>query len=140
NERAATRRIKRGENAAVPVEARSNRRSIDIYANAGTPVIAVQDGRIVRIGSNPRLGRFVMLRDAYGNTYTYGHLKKLAREYPVPRPRTVSRDEVARELRLPKPDPKPVAPASAGTQVPSAPARQAAKPAVAPAEAVKPDV
>ena len=139
NERAATRRIKRGENAAVPVEARSNRRSIDIYAKAGTPVIAVQDGKIVRIGSNLRLGRFVMLRDAYGNTYTYGHLKKLAREYPVPRPRSVSRDQVARELRLPKPDPKPTAPASAGTQVRSAPAKQP-KAAAAPKELVKPDL
>ncbi|HEY3020628.1 MAG TPA: peptidoglycan DD-metalloendopeptidase family protein, partial [Solirubrobacteraceae bacterium] len=139
SERAATRRIKRGQNAAVPVEARSNRRSIDIFAKAGTPVIAVQDGKVVRIGSNPRLGRFLMLRDAYGNTYTYGHLKKLAREYPVARPRTVSRDHVARELRLPKPDPKPTAPASAGTQVQSAPAKQP-KPAAAPAEIVKPDL
>ena len=32
----------------------------------------------MRIGRSPRLGRFVMLRDAYGNTYTYAHLGKLA--------------------------------------------------------------
>jgi murein DD-endopeptidase MepM/ murein hydrolase activator NlpD len=121
SERAATRRIKKGHNAAVPVEARSNRRSIDIYAKAGTPVIAVQDGKVVRMGANKRLGRFVMLRDAYGNTYTYGHLAKLAREYPVPRPRKESDDRVARELHLPKKDAAPTEPASAGRQVTPAP-------------------
>src|SRR5439155_18069884 len=111
NERAALRRMKRGQNAAVPVEARSNRRSIDVFAKRGTPVVAVQDGKVLRMGSTKRLGRFVQLRDVYGNTYTYGHLKNLARKYPVPRPRTVTKDEVTRELDLPKQDAKPTAPA-----------------------------
>jgi len=124
SEREALKRVKKGENAAVPVEARSNRRSIDVFAKSGTPVIAVQDGKIERIGSSKRLGRFVQLRDAYGNTYTYGHLKKVATEYPVPKPRNVSRDEVAKELDLPKKDAKPTAPASAGRQVASAPKQQ----------------
>ncbi|TML92450.1 MAG: hypothetical protein E6G10_29515, partial [Actinobacteria bacterium] len=115
--REATRRVKRGHNAAVPVEARSDRRSIDIFAKAGTPVIAVQDGRITRIGTGARLGRFIRLRDAFGNTYTYAHLKKVARVYPVPRSRRVGRDEVARELTLPAKDPAPRAPATAGRQV-----------------------
>src|SRR3954453_18604260 len=52
NERAALKRVKKGQNAAVPVEARSNRRSINIYAKPGTPVVAVQDGKIVRMGAN----------------------------------------------------------------------------------------
>src|SRR4051794_7460363 len=121
NERAATRRIKKGQTASIPVDARTNRRSIDIFAKPGTPVVAVQDGKILRMGSTKRLGRYVQLRDAYGNTYTYGHLKKLAAVYPVPRPRKVSRAAVARELDLPKKDPKPSAPASAGRQVASAP-------------------
>ena len=46
------------------------------------PVVAVQDGRIVRVGTSPRLGRFVQLRDVYGNTYTYGQLKSLAARLP----------------------------------------------------------
>ena len=33
-----------------------------------------------------RLGRYVMLQDVYGNTYTYGHLDKVARRYPAPKP------------------------------------------------------
>jgi murein DD-endopeptidase MepM/ murein hydrolase activator NlpD len=116
SERDAERRIARGHNAAVPVDAQEDRRSIDIFAKPGSPVIAVQDGRIVRMGTHPRLGRFVQLRDAYGNTYTYGNLKSLATEHPVPKPKSVTREQVAKELELPKRDPKPSAPASAGRQ------------------------
>ena len=67
------------------------RSALRIRAAAGAPAVAVQDGRIMRVGTSPRLGRFVMLRDAYGNTYTYGHLAKLAtnvlvaKERPAPR-------------------------------------------------------
>src|SRR5207253_9631294 len=126
---AAQQRLARGHNAALPVNASSSRRGINIFAKPGSPVIAVQDGRIVRLGATARLGRFVQLQDVYGNTYTYGHLKKLAFAYPVAKTRTVTRAQVARELDLPqtKPDPKPTAPASAGTQ----PAAPDAKTAVA---------
>jgi murein DD-endopeptidase MepM/ murein hydrolase activator NlpD len=55
------------------------RRGINLYAEPGSPVIAVQDGKVVRKGHTRRLGRFVQLRDAYGNTYTYSHLSKRAR-------------------------------------------------------------
>jgi murein DD-endopeptidase MepM/ murein hydrolase activator NlpD len=143
NERAALRRMKRGQNASVPVEARSNRRSIDVFAKRGTPVVAVQDGKVIRIGSNKRLGRFLMLRDAYGNTYTYGHLAKLATEYPVPKPAKESATQVSHELHLPKKDPAPTAPASAGRQVLPTPKpkelpkpKPAAAPTSAAAEAV----
>jgi hypothetical protein len=54
-----------------------------IYSQAGAPAIAVQDGRIVRIGHSSTLGAYVSLRDAYGNAYTYGQLGALATLYPV---------------------------------------------------------
>jgi murein DD-endopeptidase MepM/ murein hydrolase activator NlpD len=54
-----------------------------IYAQAGSSVIAVQDGEITRIGHSPSLGRFVSMRDAYGNTYVYAQLGKVASMYPV---------------------------------------------------------
>ncbi len=47
-----------------------------IYSQAGAPVIAVQDGEIVQIGDSPSLGRFVSLRDAYGNTYVYAAARR----------------------------------------------------------------
>jgi hypothetical protein len=125
--RDATKRVKRG-NAAMPVES-SSRRGINVFAKAGSPVIAVQDGKIVSMGATKRLGRFIQLRDVYGNTYTYGHLKKLSAVHPVPKEKTVSRRQVAKELHLPKRDPKPTAPASAGHQVKPRAAAPKAKPA-----------
>jgi hypothetical protein len=118
--KAKAKKVKPGQNAAVPVEADAHRKGIDIYAKAGSPVIAVQDGKIVKIGSSPRLGTFIQLRDVYGNTYTYGDLKKVAKAYPVPKNRKETKAQIARELKLPKADPKPTAPATAGTQRPAA--------------------
>jgi hypothetical protein len=112
----AGKKVKKG-NAANPIESSKTRKGINIYAKAGSPVIAVQDGRIVKIGNDDRLGRFIMLRDAYGNTYTYGRLKKLAHKYPVPKAQSVTQSQVDKELKLSK-DPKPTAPASAGSQAP----------------------
>jgi murein DD-endopeptidase MepM/ murein hydrolase activator NlpD len=117
--REARKRVERGDNAAVPVEGVSARRGIRIFAKAGSPVVAVQDGKIVRMGVTERLGNFVQLRDVYGNTYTYAHLKKFARAYPVPKQRKVSQAASRRELDLPQRDPKPTGPASAGRQAPA---------------------
>jgi hypothetical protein len=133
----AGKKVKKG-NAANLVESSATRRGINIYAKAGSPVIAVQDGRIVKVGNSPRLGKFVQLRDAYGNTYTYGRLKKLAHKYPVPKAQSVSGKQVNSELKLNSAkDPKPTAPASAGAQAPAKPAKAGAPaPAVAAAAPV----
>src|SRR6185312_640201 len=61
----AGKKVRKG-NAANPVESSKTRKGINIYAKAGSPVIAVQDGRVVKIGNDDRLGKFIMLRDAYG--------------------------------------------------------------------------
>src|SRR5215213_8014368 len=94
------RRIRQGANAAVVVESDGHRRGIDIFARKGAPAIAVNDGKVVRIGRSKRLGRFVKLLDVYGNTYTYAHLGKVAETYPSPRKRTAKRSEIRRELKL----------------------------------------
>jgi murein DD-endopeptidase MepM/ murein hydrolase activator NlpD len=49
--------------------------SIRIFARSGAAVVAVNDGRILDLGTTKLLGRFVRLRDVYGNTYTYARLK-----------------------------------------------------------------
>ncbi|HEV7807897.1 MAG TPA: lytic murein transglycosylase [Solirubrobacteraceae bacterium] len=113
-EHRATRRVASGTNAAMPVESDVTRRGIDIFAAAGSPVIAVQDGRVVALGRTKRLGNFVRLTDVYGNTYTYGHLKKLADRVPVAKDKNQSKASIARELELPKADPTPTRSATAG--------------------------
>jgi hypothetical protein len=61
-----------------------------IYSTPGAPVIAVQDGTIIAIGHNAKLGRYVKLRDVYGDTYTYGDLGSVATLYPVLTPRAAA--------------------------------------------------
>jgi len=114
SERDAKRRVARGRNAAVPVEANKSRHGINVFAKAGSPVIAVQDGTITKVGKSARLGKYVQMRDVYGNTYTYAHLKKVARSVAVPEDKTQSKSSIAKELELPKKDPKPTQAASAG--------------------------
>ena len=83
-------KVKEG-NAAMVVESDSARRGIKIYSRADAPVIAVNDGRVLKIGNSKRLGRFVTLQDVYGNTYTYAHLGEVSRTYPAPKPRSARR-------------------------------------------------
>jgi hypothetical protein len=114
SERDATRRVARGQNAAVPVVSSVTRRGINIFAKSGSPVVAVQDGKIVKVGNSKRLGNFVQLQDVYGNTYTYAGLKKIATKVPVPKKKAQSKASIAKELALPK-DATPRVAASAGT-------------------------
>jgi hypothetical protein len=87
-----------------------------IYSEAGAPVIAVQDGQVVQIGDSPELGHFVSLRDAYGNTYTYAKLGSVAELYPVLKPHEGADASQKSAQQAEGPDePKPTAPASAGT-------------------------
>src|SRR5687767_12667253 len=84
-ERQLMKRVQRGENAANVVESSDDRRSIDIFAETGAPVVAVNDGEIKKIGRNRKLGRYVVLQDVYGNRYTYSQLGSVSRVFPVPR-------------------------------------------------------
>jgi hypothetical protein len=114
------RKTRRPHNAAALVSPSEHRRSINIYSRRGAPVIAVNDGVVKKIGSNDRLGRYVVLQDVFGNRYTYAHLGSIAKRYPVPR--TFDDSEVARDefrfahVQKPESLPTPTRPASAGTQ------------------------
>src|SRR4051794_25144108 len=46
-----------------------------VFASLGAAVVAANDGKIVAVGDTRRNGRFVRLRDADGNTYTYARLQ-----------------------------------------------------------------
>ncbi|MCW3063462.1 MAG: peptidoglycan DD-metalloendopeptidase family protein, partial [Solirubrobacterales bacterium] len=112
NEKTASRRVKHG-NAAQPIDSTKNRTGIDIFAREGAPVIAVNDGRIVRIGTSRRLGRFVQLQDGYGNVYTYGRLASVSKRYAAPIAKRETARQIAAELELPK-DQTPTTAATAG--------------------------
>src|SRR4051812_26072597 len=102
---------KRG-NPAVAVESKAGRRGLPIFAKAGAPVVAVNDARVVRMGVSARLGRYITIQDAYGNTYTYGRLAKVSRLYAAPKPQKLDPAQIQRELKLPEPDAPPTEAAS----------------------------
>ncbi|CAB4935212.1 unannotated protein [freshwater metagenome] len=126
NRRARTRTTE--GNAAKAVESDASRSSIDLFAKAGAPVIAVQDGTVTQIGRSARLGSFVRLRDAYGNTYTYGNLRKVSPLHPVAKEdTTTTASDLARDRAAASRDPAPTQAASAGRQAPDS-ARSSAAP------------
>ena len=111
-ENARARAVELGQNAANVVESDGTRRSIQIFSRKGAPVVAVNDGRITRIGRSRKHGKFVELQDSYGNTYLYAGLDELAKTYPFPKERKVRK----RDLALPEGDVKPNRAASKSTK------------------------
>jgi Transglycosylase SLT domain len=87
-----------------------------IYSQPGAPVIAVQDGEITESGVTPSLGRYVTLRDAYGNTYTYAELGSVATLYPVLEPHEHTAVSARIAASGASREPAPSGPASAGAQ------------------------
>jgi hypothetical protein len=66
-------------NAAEVISSSPTRRGINIFAKKGSPVVAVNDGVIRKMGKSAKLGNFIVLEDTYGNRYTYAGLGKLVR-------------------------------------------------------------
>ncbi|MGZ8666445.1 MAG: lytic murein transglycosylase [Solirubrobacterales bacterium] len=127
SEREAIRRTETGRaeagNAADVISDSPTRRGINIYSRVNAPVVAVNDGVILRMGESARLGKFVVLQDAYGNRYTYAQLGEVSEVHPVPKERALS----AKDFEIvghKQDDPKPGAAATAGAND-SAPGRGA---------------
>jgi Transglycosylase SLT domain/Peptidase family M23 len=119
SERQALKNAKPGKrsagNAAQVISSSPTRRGIDIFSRDGAPVVAVNDGVITKIGNDPKLGKYLVLKDAYGNRFTYAQLGEVSDVYPVPKPQELT----ASDFKLVTPDdPHPDEPATAGTQKP----------------------
>ncbi|OAI39013.1 hypothetical protein AYO39_00710 [Actinobacteria bacterium SCGC AG-212-D09] len=132
----AKQRVK-SSNAAVTIDSSPGQRATNVFAKQGSPVIAVNDGKIVGVGHSQQLGNYVQLQDATGNVYTYAELGSIPTTYPVPKPVSVSARQIASELSKPLTSPTPSGPATAGSQgsaptVTVAKATQEAKSSAAP--------
>jgi hypothetical protein len=117
-ERRAARRVS-GTNAAIPIDSNPNINGVAIFAHQGSPVIAVNDGKIVTVGTSVALGRYVQLQDATGNIYTYAHLGSVPSSYTAPKPARVAATPSSNYLSGSK-APTVTAAATAGAQ-PTAP-------------------
>ena len=115
----------KGSNAAVAIDSDPASKGTSIFAKRGSPVIAVNDGRIVKVGSSPQLGHYLQLQDSTGNIYTYSQLGTVSKRYPVPKPVKVTARQVIKEFSVPA-TPAPRAAASAGSQTTGGQGRAAA--------------
>jgi membrane-bound lytic murein transglycosylase B len=93
----------------------SRHRTVDVHVRAavGHSVVAVSDGKVVAMGES-RFGGWLVLEDAYGNRFTYGHLGHVTKSYPTPKPRALTEADIFRELKLPHHDDTPAKAATAG--------------------------
>jgi soluble lytic murein transglycosylase-like protein len=90
---------------------------VELLSAPNASVVAVQDGRITRIGDSRKLGRYLVLRDVYGDVFTYANLGSIAPTYVLPK---VSDPKVGSPVveAASTHGPAPLQPASAGTQPP----------------------
>ena len=104
-----------GANAAIMIGSDPSATYTNLFANQGSPAIAVNDGKVIKLGHSKTLGNYVELQDATGNVYTYAQLGSLSKLIPVPKAVPVTAKEIAKQLALPS-TPAPKGPATAGEQ------------------------
>jgi hypothetical protein len=90
----------------------------ELVGPKNAPVVAVEDGRVVRIGSSRRLGKYLVLRDTYGDLFTYAGLGGIAPDYRLSKPAQVHVPKGALQSVDTASDPKPTQAATAGRQPP----------------------
>jgi hypothetical protein len=87
----------------------------DLTTSSKADVVAVQDGRVVGLGASRKLGLYVMLRDVYGDVFTYAGLGSIAHSYATAKPSSAAHAAVeAASTKAPAPKDA----ASAGSQPP----------------------
>jgi hypothetical protein len=109
---AATTKGARGSKASGPTL-----QLVDLTSAAHASVVAVQDGTIVKLGDSRKLGRYIVLRDVYGDVFTYAGLGQLAKSYVLPKPSNPSTSSPVIEAASTH-DAAPSQPATAGSQSP----------------------
>ena len=58
---------------------------VELLSAPKASVVAVQDGRVLGLGRSHRLGKYVILRDIYGDVFTYAGLGSIAPSYRLPK-------------------------------------------------------
>ena len=97
---------------------RHHRSYRELLAREKAPVVAVEDGRIVGIGASHKLGHYVVLRDTYGDLFTYAGLGSIAPRYRLPKPTQVKVPTGSLPSGESASDPTPKQAATAGRQLP----------------------
>jgi membrane-bound lytic murein transglycosylase B len=91
---------------------------VDLMSSPNADVVAAQDGRIVKIGHSRALGRFLVLRDVYGDVFTYAGMGSIASHYLKPKTPHKTSATPAFAAVASAAEAKPKLPATAGTHPP----------------------
>jgi membrane-bound lytic murein transglycosylase B len=90
---------------------------VDLTSARNASVVAVQNGKVIKIGDSRKLGKYLVLRDVYGDVFTYAGLGSIAPTYTLPKESSSTAKSAAVEAAS-TPEPQPTLPASAGIQPP----------------------
>jgi membrane-bound lytic murein transglycosylase B len=90
---------------------------VSVTTGADARVVAVQDGRVMKLGRSRKLGRYLVLRDVYGDLFTYADLGRIASTYTLPKAPSAPTRSAVVEVAAGH-DPRPTQAASAGSQGP----------------------
>jgi hypothetical protein len=91
--------------------------TVALTSSPNAKVVAAEDGKVVQIGANSKLGHFVVLRDVYGDEFAYTGLGSIAPTYKVPAPTSANSVSAAVQTASTR-DPAPSKAATAGSQAP----------------------
>ena len=87
------------KNSAVPVEQRRTAAGSRSTPTPARPSSRSATRQVTKVGVSKRLGNYIQVQDAYGNTYTYGRLAKISQLYAAPKPQKVDPAELASRAR-----------------------------------------
>jgi soluble lytic murein transglycosylase-like protein len=91
---------------------------VDLMSSPNAEVVAAQDGRVVKLGSSRKLGKYLILRDVYGDVFTYAGLGSIASHYRRPAKHDVPASSTPALPAVSQAEPKPKLPATAGAHPP----------------------
>jgi hypothetical protein len=103
-------------------------RLVDVRGEPNARVVAVQDGRVVKLGYSRKLGRYVVLRDVYGDEFTYAGLGGIAHNYKLPKSESAASPSAQGVGGSTRPVPGSAAAASVSASKPTGKVRVFARP------------
>jgi membrane-bound lytic murein transglycosylase B len=110
----ASKKGKKAKSSAPPLQL------VDLMSAPNADVVAAQDGRVVKLGKSRELGKYVVLRDVYGDVFTYAGLGTIAPRYRQPKAAhaAVAAGKSSALAVAQSKEAKPKLPATAGRQLP----------------------
>ena len=103
--------------AAAKVKHAARIQTVELTSSPKANVVASEDGKVVEIGVSRKIGRYIVMRDVYGDLFAYTGLGSIASTYQVPKPTKANSVSPVVQTASTH-DPAPSKAATAGSQSP----------------------